>query len=334
MNGADWTTLVRFTAKIRVDEDTGCWIWTAARGDHGYGTFGARPTKLAHRVAHEIFTGPIPAGLHIDHLCRVHECVNPDHIEAVTRTENIRRGDHNYIGLAANWAERRARSQCPRGHPYDEANTYIRPNGGRKCRICAREFKRTWKAAHSVPTSADPLAAYTIGAALLACACARLAETEAGCPDRSCVIAGGLAWDGCECSQLTVAMTGTFPTAAFPSPAASTAASFRQSRCGAPVLGLSFEVTILRCMPTGGADADPPSCTDLEAAAQTAAIDAHAVLAGVTCCLTEAVRTRDEHNRQVIVDFAIGAQSFVGPAGACGGSALTVTVGILNACFC
>lgn len=185
-----------------------------------------------------------------------------------------------------------------------------------------------------MPTSADPLAAYSIGGALLACAADSLAATDAGAPDRSCVIAGGIAWDDCECGQLTVAMTGTFPSSSFPSPAAAGAASFRQSRCGAPVLGLTYEVTILRCMPTGGADAEPPSCVELAAAAMTASIDAAAVLGGVTCCLADLVTTKDAKNRPVIVDFLIGAQAFVGPAGACGGSVLAVTVGILNACFC
>lgn len=186
-----------------------------------------------------------------------------------------------------------------------------------------------------MPTSADPLAAYTIAALILECAADRLADTDAGTPDRACVISGGIAWDGCEdCGQLTVAITGQYPTAAFPAPAGSNAASFRQSRCGQPVLGINLEVTILRCMPVGGADADPPACADLDAAARTASIDAFAVRAGVTCCLTEMARAREPNNTPVIVDFVIGGQSFVGPAGACGGSNLSVTVGIINACFC
>lgn len=185
-----------------------------------------------------------------------------------------------------------------------------------------------------MPTSADPLAAYTIGAALLGCAAAALAETEAGAPDRSCVLAGEIAWDDCECGQLTVAIASMFPTATFPSPAAAGAVSYRQSRCGAPTLGITYNATILRCMPTGGADADPPPCEDLAAAAASAAIDAAAVRAGITCCLVEMVKAKDARNSPVIVDFLIGTQTFLGPAGACGGSNLSVTVGILNACFC
>lgn len=186
-----------------------------------------------------------------------------------------------------------------------------------------------------MPTSADPAAAYTLATMLLDCALEQLADTDAGTPERACVIAGGIAWeDSCECGDLTVAITGSYATASFPSPAATTAASFRQSRCGAPIVAHTFEVTMLRCVPTGGADAEPPPCEELSAAALTATIDADAVRRGVTCCLATAVRAKDERNSPVIVDFAVGSTSFVGPAGACGGSVLSVTVGILNASCC
>lgn len=45
----------------------------------------------AHRLAYELARGPIPAGFHVDHLCRVTNCVNPDHLEAVPPRENVRR---------------------------------------------------------------------------------------------------------------------------------------------------------------------------------------------------------------------------------------------------
>lgn len=72
--------------------DTGCWIWRGTPGANGYGrlSIGNRPT-YAHRAAYELHVGPIPAGLTIDHLCRVRMCVNPDHLEPVTRAENTRR---------------------------------------------------------------------------------------------------------------------------------------------------------------------------------------------------------------------------------------------------
>lgn len=93
----------------------------------------------AHRYAYEHFIGPIPEGLQVDHLCRVRNCVNPDHLEAVTCRENVLRGD----GVAA--ANARA-THCPQGHAYDEANTYTWTNGGRHCRACARIKTREQRA--------------------------------------------------------------------------------------------------------------------------------------------------------------------------------------------
>ena len=80
----------RFWAKV--DKTDSCWLWTAAT-THGYGCFDAKPfgTALAHRIAYLLLVGPIPEGLHLDHLCRVTKCVNPAHLEPVTGAENSRR---------------------------------------------------------------------------------------------------------------------------------------------------------------------------------------------------------------------------------------------------
>lgn len=120
----------------KVDKTGSCWLWTAGLDNHGYGAFNARTnqgrrrTKKAHRWSYEHHVGPIPDGLDLDHLCRVRSCVNPDHLEPVTRGENIRRGD-----LSDNNG-RNAWTHCPRGHPYDAANTYVCPQGTRNCRAC------------------------------------------------------------------------------------------------------------------------------------------------------------------------------------------------------
>ena len=71
-----------------------CWLWSGGRDMNGYGRFHVSGTSYlsAHRYAYLKFVGEIPFGLHIDHLCRVTSCVRPEHLEAVTPTENIRRG--------------------------------------------------------------------------------------------------------------------------------------------------------------------------------------------------------------------------------------------------
>jgi hypothetical protein len=120
----------------RVSEtESGCWEFGGYRLPAGYGRLGWNGRLwLTHRVTYTLLVGPIPEGLEIDHLCRNKPCCNPSHLEAVTRSENIRRGPQGEIA-----AEReRAKTECPLGHPYDAINTYFAPDGYRQCRICKR----------------------------------------------------------------------------------------------------------------------------------------------------------------------------------------------------
>lgn len=129
------TDRARFLARFweKVNKTEACWLWTGCLYPNGYGHFGfwlngATQSHYSHRVAYEIGKGEIPAGLVIDHLCRVRHCVNPDHLEAVTQRVNVLRGAGNASVTA-----------CPRGHAYDDANTYIKRDGSRTCRACGRE---------------------------------------------------------------------------------------------------------------------------------------------------------------------------------------------------
>lgn len=82
---------IRFWAKV-TKTDT-CWLWTAVTLPNGYGLVTINKRKIyVHRWSYEATKGPIPDGLVIDHLCRVRNCVNPDHLEAVTNQVNILRG--------------------------------------------------------------------------------------------------------------------------------------------------------------------------------------------------------------------------------------------------
>lgn len=121
----------RCLAKVVPLTESGCWIWMGALNVGGYAQVQVskpkRGIKSAHRIMFELFRGPIPKGLDLDHLCRVRCCVNPDHLEPVTEAENVRRGI-NFNSL---------KRYCPSGHPYDQDNIYRNPTTGeRRCRAC------------------------------------------------------------------------------------------------------------------------------------------------------------------------------------------------------
>lgn len=120
-----------FWAKVNKTSE-GCWEWTGRKLPIGYGTLTIAKRRLySHRVSYEIHKGQIPEGLHIDHLCRYRACCNPEHLEAVTCRENVLRSP---IALASQNA---AKTHCPYGHEYTEANTVITKTG-RSCRTCKR----------------------------------------------------------------------------------------------------------------------------------------------------------------------------------------------------
>jgi hypothetical protein len=123
-------SMERLMRDVWPEPNSGCWLWG------GYGTYRYPQITInskkfyAHRAAYELFRGPIPHGLTIDHLCRVTWCVNPQHLEAVPIGENIRRGtpgQHNSD-----------KTHCPQGHPYSGDNLIL--DAGRKnvrrCKIC------------------------------------------------------------------------------------------------------------------------------------------------------------------------------------------------------
>jgi hypothetical protein len=131
-------------AKIAVDEN-GCWLWLGYVMPSGYGRVPAWVAHLcggssyAHRAYYTRFVGPIPEGLEIDHLCRVKGCCNPDHLEAVTRSENILRGRQPELTRARH-ARYRALGRCRHGHDLtDPRNVYRYGDGQRQCDVCRRE---------------------------------------------------------------------------------------------------------------------------------------------------------------------------------------------------
>lgn len=126
---------------------TGCWLWTGKVSTNGYGIImGSVGKGMAHRYFYTTLIGPVAPGLDLDHLCRVRCCVNPWHLEPVTRSENLRRGANGDVIRA-----RKAKiTSCPQGHPYDEANTYFRPGKRvRDCYTCRRARSDAFNKRHS-----------------------------------------------------------------------------------------------------------------------------------------------------------------------------------------
>lgn len=130
----------RFDQKWTFDEATDCWNWIAQLNTKGYGNISkdGRPA-LAHRVSYELYIGPIPEGMHLDHLCRNARCVNPKHLEPVTNRENGRRG----IVAEVNRERQLAKTHCKFGHPLSGDNLFVdKRTGQRVCRECRLARKR------------------------------------------------------------------------------------------------------------------------------------------------------------------------------------------------
>ena len=122
----------------------GCWVWQGYVQNAGYGSMSTYiKTQLAHRWAFEYFREPIPKGMTVDHLCRNKLCVNPEHLELVTRTQNIQRA-----GLAGVARREAIKTHCPKGHSYKDFGVKTK-NGytnygttkyARRCTICYPKY--------------------------------------------------------------------------------------------------------------------------------------------------------------------------------------------------
>ena len=114
------------------EPNSGCWLWIGASNGK-YGNFyvsGGRQNRLVvspHRFSYVLHNGPIPEGLEVDHMCQNTYCVNPDHLQAVTRKQNRQ-------------LQSSRRITCKNGHPLD--NIYVDRVGKKHCRYCSRDVDR------------------------------------------------------------------------------------------------------------------------------------------------------------------------------------------------
>jgi len=140
-------TLTRFWNKVK-ESPSGCWEWTGCLNKEGcYGVFWHNhKSYVAHRFLYESINGAVPEGFELDHLCKNKKCVNPNHLEVVTRRVNALRGK---VGHRTGEIQK-AKTHCRRGHPYDEANTYFHANGARGCRLCREIARNKWRQNHEV----------------------------------------------------------------------------------------------------------------------------------------------------------------------------------------
>lgn len=117
-------------------QEDGCWHWGGYIDPRGYGYTTANGKGVAaHRLIYRTLVGDIPAGMEMDHLCRVRNCVNPTHVEPVTPAENNRRGLGN---------PNKNKTHCQFGHEFTPENTYVY-KGGRKrvCKTCTLDYTRS-----------------------------------------------------------------------------------------------------------------------------------------------------------------------------------------------
>ena len=120
----------RLMEKVMPEPNSGCWLWIGGLDGKGYGQIKHQGKhRRTHRIAYELFVGPVPQGLELDHLCRVRECCNPAHLEPVTHSVNMRRSPITYG---------KNQTHCKHGHEFTPENTYIGAPGKRYCRACGR----------------------------------------------------------------------------------------------------------------------------------------------------------------------------------------------------
>lgn len=127
----------RFMSKVDLDIVPGCWIWKGSfgghEGKHAYGRFYYMDKNvMAHRFAYEFISlRKIPENYDVDHLCKNPRCVNPEHLQSLSKRDNTFRSN-NPMAINAR------KTHCINGHELTGKDLYIAKNGTRKCYACIK----------------------------------------------------------------------------------------------------------------------------------------------------------------------------------------------------
>jgi hypothetical protein len=123
----------KFKDRIEMEANSGCWLWTGTINTEGYAKFHRRgkPTIPVHRAIYELF---FPPAKELHHICKTRCCVNPLHLQSVTRSEHRMLSPSRFRNV----------THCIHGHLLNEENTYLvinshHPHGMRQCRTCKRQ---------------------------------------------------------------------------------------------------------------------------------------------------------------------------------------------------
>lgn len=133
-----------FWDRVDCDSDDQCWEWQGNKGSTGYGLVYNKFGRIrAHRIAYELEVGSIDVDKEIHHKCENKLCVNPYHLQQLTRKEHATFG-HNYHP-----------TYCPYGHEYTEENTKFEHDGRRKCKQCVSKILKAYRETHIEEIKAD-----------------------------------------------------------------------------------------------------------------------------------------------------------------------------------
>lgn len=156
----------RFWSKVASRNEGECWLWIGAKNAQGYGHLSINGAQFkAHRWSFQRHVGLIPDGFQIDHLCRVRNCVNPAHLDAVSAAENTLRA----VPFRGPASVPPRRSTCGKGHEFTPENTASKRPGKshwrmqRACKTCARirdaaRYRNRQRQFALKPTTPDGLA--------------------------------------------------------------------------------------------------------------------------------------------------------------------------------